>query len=117
MKGSNHYITVCKFIYIILDLLVRLACHIVLIVIKCSIADAPVISSLLMTHKILRSTDITMNRIGERLRLLKEVSRLVVDEFSHTKRLKAMQHDLSGPVLPFQQKHTGINYVFGVNIG
>jgi thiamine-phosphate pyrophosphorylase len=57
-----------------------------------------------MSHQILRIIDASMNRIGEGLRLLEDVARLLLDDAALTGQLKTMRHDLLRSELSFQQQ-------------
>ncbi len=46
------------------------------------------------SHRILRIIDANFNRIGEGLRLLEEIARLVLDDSPLTQQLKTLRHDL-----------------------
>ncbi len=51
-----------------------------------------------MSHQILRIIDASMNRIGEGLRLLEDVARLLLDGAALTEQFKTMRHDLLLPI-------------------
>lgn len=53
---------------------------------------------------ITRIIDASLNRIGEGLRVLEDVARLLLDDESLTQQLKTMRHDLVRGDLPFNQK-------------
>ena len=57
-----------------------------------------------MTGQTLRIIDANLNRIGEGLRLLEEIARLLLNDAALTRQLKTMRHDLirSDPVLQQQ---------------
>jgi len=44
--------------------------------------------------KILRIIDVNLNRLGEGLRFLEEVSRFILDDMALTQQLKNLRHDL-----------------------
>ncbi|MDP3880124.1 MAG: thiamine phosphate synthase [Dehalococcoidales bacterium] len=47
-----------------------------------------------MSHQVLRIIDANLNRIGEGLRLLEEIARLLLNDAALTEQLKVMRHDL-----------------------
>jgi len=53
-----------------------------------------VVSPYEMPHQVLRLVDASMNRVGEGLRLLEDVARLLLDDAVLTGRLRAMRHEL-----------------------
>jgi len=56
-----------------------------------------------MPHQVLRIVDASMNRVGEGLRLLEDVARLLLDDATLTEQLKVMRHDLLKGDWAFQQ--------------
>ena len=52
----------------------------------------------------LRIIDASLNRIGEGLRLLEDVARLLLDDANLTQQLKNMRHELIRGELPFNQR-------------
>ena len=57
-----------------------------------------------MTHKTLRIIDANLNRIGEGLRLLEEIARLLLNDATLTRQLKTMRHELIRSDPAFQQQ-------------
>ena len=57
-----------------------------------------------MTHKTLRIIDTNLNRIGEGLRLLEEIARLLLNDATLTRQLKTMRHELIRSDPAFQQQ-------------
>ena len=51
-----------------------------------------------------RIIDANLNRIGEGLRLLEDVSRLLLNDTDITQQLKTMRHDILEADWPFQQQ-------------
>ncbi|MFC1918563.1 thiamine phosphate synthase [Chloroflexota bacterium] len=56
------------------------------------------------SYKILRIIDANLNRVGEGLRLLEEIARLVLDDAALTQQLKTMRHELVRSDSSFQQQ-------------
>jgi thiamine-phosphate pyrophosphorylase len=54
--------------------------------------------------RVFRIIDASMNRIGEGLRLLEDVARLLMDDAGLTEQLKVMRHELIRADGPFQQQ-------------
>jgi len=61
-------------------------------------------SSEIESPRILRIIDASLNRVGEGLRLLEELARLLLDDAVLTQRLKAMRHELLTTNASFQQQ-------------
>ncbi len=61
-------------------------------------------SSELILNKTLRIVDANLNRIGEGLRLLEDLARLLLDDAVLTQQLKAMRHELLESDWSFQQQ-------------
>ena len=61
-------------------------------------------SSQSTSHQVLRIIDANLNRIGEGLRLLEEIARLLLDDAALTQQLKTMRHELIRGDSSFQQK-------------
>lgn len=57
-----------------------------------------------LSRSVLRIIDANLNRIGEGLRLLEDVARLILDDTSLTEKLKVMRHDLLSSDISFQQQ-------------
>ncbi|MFC1861726.1 thiamine-phosphate pyrophosphorylase [Chloroflexota bacterium] len=57
-----------------------------------------------ISHQTLRIIDASLNRVGEGLRFLEEIARLVLDDAVLTKQLKTMRHKLLKGDYPFQQQ-------------
>ena len=56
------------------------------------------------SSKTLRIIDANLNRIGEGLRLLEDIARLLLDDAALTQQLKTMRHELIRGDLPFHQQ-------------
>jgi len=61
-------------------------------------------SSEATSEQTLRIIDANLNRIGEGLRLLEDIARLLLNDATLTERLKAMRHRLITSDLPFNQQ-------------
>ncbi len=57
-----------------------------------------------LSRSVLRIIDANLNRIGEGLRLLEDVARLIFDDSSLTERLKVMRHNLLSSDISFQHQ-------------
>ena len=57
-----------------------------------------------ISSQILRIIDANLNRIGEGLRLLEDLARLVLNDAALTQQLKAMRHEILESDLAFQQQ-------------
>ena len=57
-----------------------------------------------MSHQTLRIIDANLNRIGEGLRLLEDIARLLLDDAALTQQLKTMRHELIRGDVSFQQQ-------------
>lgn len=57
-----------------------------------------------LSRSVLRIIDANLNRIGEGLRLLEDVARLIFDDSSLTERLKLMRHSLLSSDISFQHQ-------------
>lgn len=57
-----------------------------------------------MPEKTLRIIDANLNRIGEGLRVLEDLARLLLDDVDLTQRLKTMRHELIRNELPLHQR-------------
>ena len=55
-------------------------------------------------NKTLRIIDASLNRIGEGLRLLEDIARLMLDDDALTQQLKTMRHEILESGLSFQQR-------------
>jgi thiamine-phosphate pyrophosphorylase len=60
--------------------------------------------SKVMSHRTLRIIDANLNRIGEGLRLLEEIARLLLNDAALTQQLKTMRHELIRGDCAFQQQ-------------
>jgi len=56
------------------------------------------------SHQVLRIIDANFNRVGEGLRLLEEIARLLLDDAALTQQLKTMRHELIKGDISFQQQ-------------
>lgn len=54
--------------------------------------------------KILRIIDVNLNRLGEGLRFLEEVSRFILDDTALTQQLKNLRHDLVRTDIEFDRR-------------
>lgn len=61
-------------------------------------------SSQIVSHQTLRIIDANLNRIGEGLRLLEDMARLLLNNAPLTKQLKAMRHGLEVSDLPLKKQ-------------
>ena len=61
-------------------------------------------SSQSTSYQVLRIIDANLNRVGEGLRLLEEIARLLLDDAALTQQLKTMRHELIRGDSSFQQK-------------
>jgi thiamine-phosphate pyrophosphorylase len=61
-------------------------------------------SSEAISHQTLRIIDASLNRIGEGLRILEDLARLLLDDATLTQQLKTMRHELIRGDWPFHQK-------------
>ena len=55
-------------------------------------------------HQTLRIIDASLNRVGEGLRLLEEIARMVLNDAALTQQLKTMRHELLRVDLSFQEE-------------
>jgi thiamine-phosphate pyrophosphorylase len=55
-------------------------------------------------QKILRIVDVNLNRLGEGLRFLEEVSRFILDDTKLTQQLKNLRHDLVRTDIEFDRR-------------
>jgi len=58
----------------------------------------------LMSEQILRIIDANLNRIGEGLRFLEDIARLLLNDTALTEQLKTMRHELIRGDVPFNQQ-------------
>ena len=61
-------------------------------------------SSDVFSHQTLRIIDASLNRIGEGLRLLEDLARLLLNDVALTQQLKTMRHELIRGDWPFHQQ-------------
>jgi hypothetical protein len=57
-----------------------------------------------LSKQTLRIIDANLNRIGESLRLLEDIARLMLNDATLSKRLKAIRHDLEENDFPLKKQ-------------